>query len=262
MFSTLLPAFIILSVVAGLAAIVLSIASKKFKVKQDPRIEEILEALPGANCGGCGMAGCPAFAESVVKGEEPVCPVADDEAKAKVAKIMGQTVKATEKTTARVMCSGTSENVQENINYKGINDCRGAKKLGQSSKACKYACYGLGTCVDVCPFDAIKIVDGIAVVDSDKCTSCGKCIEACPQALIKIVPAKKTTTIKCNSNDKGADAKKNCKVACIGCMMCVKKCPVDAITVTNFLAKIDYTKCINCKQCISVCPTKAIKEVK
>jgi electron transport complex protein RnfB len=260
-FSTLLPAFIILAAVAGLAAIVLSLASKKFRVEQDPRVAEILEALPGANCGGCGFAGCGAFAESTVAGQEPLCPVADETANKIVADIMGTEVKQTEPTTARVMCSGTSDHTAKTAKFQGVIDCRAATTMGRSEKPCQYSCYGFGTCAAVCPFDAIEIKDGVAIINTEKCTSCGKCIKACPQEIIKIVPSKKTTTISCSSHDKGAIAMKKCKVSCIGCTKCVKECPVQAISMVNFLAVIDYTKCVNCKKCIPVCPKKAIREV-
>jgi Na+-translocating ferredoxin:NAD+ oxidoreductase RNF subunit RnfB len=264
LFETLLPAFISLVIIAGLAALVISLASKRFRVEQDPRVNKVLEALPGANCGGCGHAGCGAFAESVVHGIEGVCPVADAAAKRLISQVMGkedQSDTETETVIARVFCQGTYENAVFNVDYKGVADCRAAKQFGTSDKACKYACYGFGTCQKACPFDAIEMKNGIAVINRDKCTSCGKCVAACPQSLITIVPKRKTTTITCHSNDKGAVAKSNCKVACIGCMKCVKECPVQAISVSDFLAKIDYTKCVNCKKCIKVCPMGTIREL-
>ncbi|MBN1114446.1 MAG: RnfABCDGE type electron transport complex subunit B [Oligoflexia bacterium] len=236
-------------------------ASKKFRVERDPRVDEILEALPGANCGGCGFAGCAAFAETVVKGTEHVCPVADETSKKIIAGIMGQEHREAEPRTARVFCSGTRDNAAVSALYTGVSDCRAAKLMAGGEKSCRYSCFGLGTCKSVCPFDAIIIENGLAVILPDKCTSCGKCVEACPQMIISIVPKQKTTTIACSSHDKGPAAKGNCKVACIACMRCVKECPEKAITIKNFLAVIDYTKCVNCGKCIAVCPMKTIREV-
>lgn len=261
MFTTILPAIIVLVFLSLLAALILSYASKKFKVELDPRVAEILEKLPGANCGGCGFAGCGAFAESTVNGVEGVCPVTDEKTKILIAKILGKSFSATEKTVARVFCSGTNTNAKNNKTYEGINNCNSAKALGGSSKACSYACYGLGTCVDVCMFNAINIIDGVAVIDKNKCTSCGMCVEACPQKVIRLVPVSKPVSIPCSTQSKGAVSKKNCDATCIACTKCVKECPSQAISIVNSHAIIDYVKCTDCKKCISVCPVKIIREV-
>jgi Na+-translocating ferredoxin:NAD+ oxidoreductase subunit B len=260
--TVLIPALVIFIMVASFAAIILSIANKKFRVKQDPRIEEITEALPGANCGACGFGGCSAFAEAIIEGGGAKCPAVTEEAEENIAKILGlELASKTEKKIARVMCSGTSDNASTNAEYLGIMDCRAAKTIGKSEKSCTFACYGLGTCAAVCPFGAIKMENRVAVVDSEKCTGCGICISACPQGLIALVYKKKTTTIACSSYDKGAVARGNCKVACIACTKCVKECPVQAISIKDSLAVIDYEKCVNCKKCIAVCPMKTIREV-
>ncbi len=263
MSTVLIPALVIFVAVAIFAAVILSMANKKFRVKQDPRIEEITEALPGANCGACGFGGCSAFAEAMIESDsQSKCPAVSEEAEQKIAKILGhEPVAKKDKKIARVLCSGTCDNATTNAEYLGIMDCRAAKTIGKSEKSCTYACYGLGTCASVCPFGAIKMENRVAVVDPEKCTGCGICISACPQGVIALVYKKKTTTIACSSHDKGAVARNNCKVACIACTKCVKECPVQAISIQDSLAVIDYEKCVNCKKCIAVCPMKTIREV-
>ncbi|MEJ8553156.1 RnfABCDGE type electron transport complex subunit B [Tepidibacter sp. Z1-5] len=238
----------------------LAYASKKFAVEVDPRVEAINEALPGANCGGCGYPGCGGLANAIVAGEAPVngCPVGGSDTAAKVAEIMGQVSQDGEKTVAKVICKGTCNNAKEKSEYYGINDCRAAALVSGGSKSCQYGCLGLGTCVNVCQFGAITIKDGIASIDKDKCVSCGKCLEVCPKSVIDWVPYSQEVVVECNSEEFGKDVKSKCSVGCIGCGMCAKACPFGAITMEGKLAKIDYTKCTQCMICTEKCPTKAI----
>lgn len=239
----------------------LGVAAKKFAVEVDPLVPIVRDLLPGANCGGCGFAGCDAFANALVKGEARPngCPVNNSDNAAKIASALGQEAVTGEKTTAFVKCNGTCENASEKYEYYGISSCKSATMLqGTGSKACEYGCLGMGDCFDVCMFDAIRIEDGIAIIDEEKCVSCGACVNACPKQLIEIVKASGYTRVKCNSKDKGKEVKEKCKVGCIGCGICVKQCEDDAIHVTDALAKIDYDKCINCGKCVAKCPTKAI----
>lgn len=261
MFTTILPAIIVLVLLSLLSALILSYANKKFKVELDPRVSEILKKLPGANCGGCGYAGCSAFAESSVNGVEGVCPVTDEKTKALIAKILGKDCSSKEKTQARVYCSGATNIAKDNKAYDGIKDCVSAKAFGGSSKACAYACYGFGTCVKICPFYAITIENGLAVINKNKCTGCGLCVDVCPQHLIRLTDIKKPVFIPCSTQNKAVISKKNCDASCIACMKCVKECPSQAISIINSHAVIDYTKCTDCKKCISVCPVKIIREV-
>ncbi|NLL69541.1 MAG: Fe-S cluster domain-containing protein [Epulopiscium sp.] len=239
----------------------LGYASKKFAVPVDPKIPLIRDVLPGANCGGCGYAGCDAFAKAVAEGNASpdACPVGGATVAQQVAEILGLTVQEKEPTVAFVKCNGTCEKSQNQYNYYGIPDCKEAALLpGGGAKSCSYGCMGLGSCVKACPFDAIEIRDGIAVVIEEKCTSCGNCVKACPKGLIEIVPLAKKVRVACNSNDKGKDVRGFCQVGCIGCRMCVKACQYDAINVTNQLAHVDYEKCTQCMACVEKCPTKAI----
>lgn len=239
----------------------LAFASQKFAVEIDPRALQIRDALPGANCGGCGLPGCDGFANAVVDGTADVngCPVGGAECAAKLAAIMGVEVSDSAKQIARVICAGDNTKAKEKYEYYGIQDCTAAAMISGGSKSCQYGCLGLGTCVKACQFDAIDITDkGIAVINPDKCTACGKCIDVCPKAVIDMVPYDQDVYVDCNSKDRGKPVKENCSVGCIGCQICVKACPFDAMKFENNLAFIDYDKCTNCMICAEKCPTKAI----
>lgn len=262
MASSLLISVVSMGALGGLFGAGLAWASRKFAVQVDPRIDAIEEALPGANCGGCGQAGCRNFAEALVEGKVSVngCPVGGSEVAAKLAEIMGVEVgDSDERLVAKVRCRGGRQEATQRADYIGITDCRAALLVGNGPKGCEYGCLGLGSCVEACPFDAIRMgPNGIPVVDTEACTACGNCVAACPQDLIALVPESKQVHVLCRSFDKGKDVRQNCQVGCIGCKACEKVCPVDAIHVTNFLAEIDYDKCINCGACAAKCPTKAI----
>lgn len=259
---TILIAVAVLAAISILAALLLAYASKKFAVKEDPRVEELNEILPGGNCGACGKAGCKDFAEGAVKGEDINCPVASPEVQKDIAKILGKEVDPNAvKLVARVMCNGTNANAKHIAEYDGIQDCVAMAATGKSNLACSYGCFGLGSCVKACQFDAIDIIDGTAVINPEKCTSCGECVDSCPQHIIKMVPYDKTVTVVCSNHDKGADSMKVCSVSCIGCTKCVQICPTKTIEMQDMLAVINHDGCVMCRKCIDVCPTHAIKEV-
>lgn len=258
--SILLPV-VILGVMGLIFGGGLAYASQKFAVEVDPKIAGIRNALPGANCGGCGFPGCDGFATAVAEGRAPAngCPVASEEAVQAIAAILGQSVSAGEKQVARVICAGGTDKCKEDFEYYGVEDCKAANMFKGGSKSCKYGCLGLGTCVRVCPFDAIIVSeDRLAVIDPEKCTACGKCVEECPKNVIKMVPYAQDVFVDCNNKEKGKDVKQKCEVGCIGCQICVKACPFDAFIFENNLATIDYSKCRNCMVCVQKCPTKAI----
>lgn len=239
----------------------LGVAEKQFAVEVDEREEAIIGVLPGNNCGGCGYAGCSGLAAAIVKGEAPVnaCPVGGAPVAAKVGAIMGQDAGEMTKMVAFVKCAGTCEKAKENYKYTGTKDCVMVNMMQNGGpKACTFGCLGEGSCVAACPFDAIHIQDGIAVVDKEACKACGKCVAACPRHLIELVPYEQKHLVQCSSLDKGKDVMSVCSVGCIGCKMCEKVCEFDAVTVTNNVAHIDPEKCKNCGKCAEKCPKKII----
>ncbi len=239
----------------------LGFAGKAFAVEVDPREEAISGVLPGNNCGGCGYAGCSGLAAAIVAGEAEVgtCPVGGAAVAAQIAEIMGVEAGEQVRMTAFVKCGGTCDKAKTDYKYNGVEDCTivGFMQNG-GPKSCNYGCLGYGSCVKACPFDAIHVENGVAVVDKEACKACGKCVAACPKHLIELVPYEQKHLVQCSSQDKGKDVMKACSVGCIGCMMCKKVCPNDAITVENNIAHIDPEKCTNCGLCAEKCPKKII----
>ncbi len=269
MSSILLFSILMLSLLGVTLAVILYFVAQKFKVSEDPRIDEVEAVLPGANCGGCGYPGCRGFADAFVKAEDITtmfCPVGGNETMKAAAAIMGKTVEAKDPMVAVVRCSGSPENRNRIVEYNGASSCKLATSLYSGDTACQYGCLGLGDCVAVCKFDAIYIdpVTLLPVVDEEKCTACGACVKACPKFIIELRkkgPKGKRIYVSCVNKDKGGVARKACTVACIGCGKCVKACPHEAITLENNVAYIDYNKCKLCRKCVEECPTGAILEL-
>ena len=266
---------IAIALLGGLGLIfglVLAAASKVFYVETDPRLDQLNACLPGANCGGCGYAGCGAYAEAVLNGEAPIgaCASGGNECAQAMSAIMGVKAAAVTRKVALVRCSGAKEyDAEGNLvkgskvkaNYEGFHDCLAASKVGGSGPlACKFGCLGYGTCTTACKFGAISVQNGVAVVDEDLCVGCMACANVCPRNLIIPVEPSRNVVIACNSMAKGAATTRACTVGCIGCGKCKKVCPNDAITVENGLARIDYSKCVQCGLCATVCPKKLIKD--
>ncbi len=251
---------VVLGAMGLLLGLGLAFAAKKLAVEKDPRVERIEALLPGANCGGCGYPGCPAFAEAVVKGEAPPegCVAASASVDARIAEAVGAEVSDSVRKIALVRCAG-GHSAREVFEYRGPSECAAAGMVMGGQKACPYGCLGFGDCVRVCPFDAIEMgPDGVPVVDPEACTGCGKCVAACPKDIIELWPVNRQVVVACSSRERGGVARKACTVACIGCRKCAKVCPVDAITVEENLASIDPEKCVNCGLCAGECPTGAI----
>lgn len=256
-----LLATLIVGIVGLLIGLFLCFFSEKFAVPVDEKELAVRAELPGNNCGGCGFAGCDGLAAAIAKGEAEVsaCPVGGDAVANAIAAIMGVEASEGGRMVAYVKCAGTCEVANTAYDYSGPADCLMASMApGGGGKACSYGCLGFGNCVKACPFDAIHVVDGVAMVNREACKACGKCVEACPKNLIELIPETAKEMVKCSSRDKGKDVMQACKVGCIGCGLCAKACPVEAVTVTNNLAHIDAEKCTGCGACAEKCPKKII----
>ena len=265
----IIPTVVSLSILGLVLAVVLYLVAQKFKVEEDPRIDEVEAQMPGSNCGGCGFAGCRAFAENCVKAgslEGFFCPVGGNAVMQKVADALGLQVEEKEPMVAVVRCHGTCDNRETTNVYDGCSSCKVKANLYSGDTGCKYGCLGCGDCVQACKFGALSMnpKTGLPEVDETKCTACGACVKACPKGIIELRNKGKKSMrvfVKCVNKDKGAVARKACKVACIGCGKCKTVCPFDAITVENNVAYIDFTKCRLCRKCAEACPTKAIWDV-
>lgn len=259
---------ITLSALGALAALVLFFIAKKFKVYEDPRIDEVESILPAANCGGCGFPGCRAFAEALVKADDISalnCPVGGSDVMSKVATVLGKVIEAKEPQIAVVRCNGTPEHRKRTTIYEGASSCEVVHNLYTGETDCAFGCLGLGDCVIACDFDAIYMDEKKRLpIVKDNCIACGACVTACPRNIIELRNRGKKDRrifVSCVNKDKGAPAKKACSVACIGCGKCVRVCPFDAIVLENNLAYIDFEKCKLCRKCVEVCPTNAIHEL-
>ena len=253
---------IVVVVVLGLAGgVILVLASKFMAVYEDPRIAQVTECLAGANCGGCGYAGCADYAKAIVENGAPTfkCAPGGDKTADAINTIMGNATDDRPSLRATVICAG-GENCGKRFDYQGIQTCAAAASIAGGPSACAYGCLGLGSCEKACPFEAIHVIDGVARVDEEKCKACNKCVDICPRHIIALEPykTKRHVTIPCSSHDKGVDARKVCDNGCIGCSLCAKSCPKEAITMVNNLAVIDYEKCIGCGICAQKCPRKLI----
>ena len=261
-----------IAILAGLGlvlSLVLYLVAAKFKVEEDPRIDEVEKVMPGANCGGCGFAGCRAFADAAVKApnlDNNYCPVGGNEVMKKVAAILGYEVAEKTPQVAVVRCNGTCENRPKVNTYDGDKSCKVKAALYSGDTACPFGCLGCGDCVEACQFGALSMdpETGLPVVDETKCTACGSCVKACPKHIIELRnkgPRGMRVYVSCVNKDKGVVARKACSAACIGCGKCAKVCAQEAITVESNLAYIDFTKCKLCKKCVAECPTGAIHAV-
>lgn len=264
--NTLVFTVLTLSVLGVLLAVILYFVAQKFKVEEDPRIDEVEKMLPGANCGGCGFAGCRAMSEALVTRDNIgslFCPVAGGEVMKSIAGYLGKTAAEKAPMVTTMRCGGSCQKRPKVNHYDGALNCAVVNTFYVGESACAFGCIGYGDCVHACKFGALHINEetGLVEVDPDKCTACGACVKACPKGLFELRkkwPKNRAIYVACRSKNRGSVVMKACKAGCIGCGKCAKVCPFGAITVDNYLAYIDSEKCKLCRKCVNECPTGAI----
>lgn len=252
---------VIIGSIGLLVGIVLIWASIKFAVETNPMVEEVIEVLPGANCGACGYAGCSDFAEKVVREEAILegCPVGGFDVAKQIGTKLGKEVKEAEKVYPFVRCNGGVHCIDK-IDYIGIDDCKAVMMISDGEKGCSFGCMGRGTCVRACPFGAITMGDDrLPRINKNMCKSCGICVNECPNSILVLANESEKVHVLCRSRDKGKAVKAVCEFGCIGCRICAKNCPEEAITVSDFLAEIDQEKCTTCGLCVENCPQNTIE---
>jgi len=257
------PAGVIMLALSGSFAVALLIASEKLKVKVDPKIEQIHEALPHLDCGACGFAGCSSYARAVLAKPELIgkCAPGGPETSGKIAEILSLQISDSGAPKRPIVhCRARAEDKIYYGKYQGIPTCTAANALA-NVQACKFGCLEFGDCVNACKFDALHIVYGLAAVDYEKCTGCGACSKACPRNLIEMVPFgyENMMTVACSSKEAGKSTRHTCKVGCIGCGICVKQ--TDIFSTEDNLARLDYEKYQPSEQtetALNKCPTGVI----
>lgn len=243
-------------------AVLLAIANRKLYVYEDPRIDQVEEMLPRANCGACGSPGCRPFAESLVKGtvDPGLCTVNATEITQSIADFLGVEVLQREKRVARLACAGGTHVAYYRAKYQGLESCRAADVVSGGGKGCAWGCLGLADCERSCEFDAINMDrHGLPVVNEENCVACGDCVEACPKDLFSLQPLSHKLWVACKNLIEGDEAEALCEVACTGCGRCAADAPEGLITIQHNLARIDYTKNgLASRVAIERCPTGAI----
>ena len=262
--SVIITAVVSVTIIGTICAIILNVASQLMYVKVDIRVTQLLEVMPGTNCGACGYPGCSGYATALLSGEDVkvnLCTPGGSETLSKISAILGVEAGTIEQKIAVVSCAGDQKARQKKMDYFGLQTCEAAKSLFGGDNACAFGCLGYGDCQTVCPSDAVCMENGLARIIMNLCTGCGLCVKACPNSLISIDNADIPVFVACKNIEKGAVVRKKCSSGCIACNKCVKECPDEAIVIEDNLAKIDYSKCSGCRRCVEVCITKCILPV-
>lgn len=261
-FTTLLWVIVIVAVLAIVFSVLIILVSKLCAVKEDEKEKLVKENLAGANCGGCGYAGCADFAKALIAGKAKLCDcgATGNEEKAVIANALGIEFTASSPVFAVVKCAG-GNNAADKYEYVGNKDCVAENSAIGGRKVCSSACLGGGTCAKACTEEGVNIENGVAKPDRALCVGCGACVRACPKGLIELIPRSAKVYVACSSKCKGKEVLSACTVGCIGCGLCAKNCPQGAIIMQDNLAVIDYSKCTGCMLCVQKCPRKTIKEL-
>ena len=262
---TIFATTLVIALVALVCGVALAFVAKRFSVEENPLVAALLAELPGANCGGCGRAGCEAYARDMAEHDAPCdrCTAGGPAVAAALARILGREAPASaERKVAVVLCTGGFTTSTRRFAYNGVADCGAVQTAAGGDKTCAYGCLGYGSCARVCPARCIRVEGGIAVVDRDRCLGCGACVAACPRGVIVLAPVSHRTHVLCRSHDKGASVHQYCSHGCIGCGLCTKFDKSGTISMDNALAVVDYTKPPLDNPTLSAkCPGSCIREV-
>ena len=259
--NTLMLAVVSVTAIGAISAVVLTVAAKVMAVEVDERFPMVRGELPGANCGACGFAGCDSYAQALIDDTDlktNLCVPGGSECAMKLSDALGRAFEAVEFKVAVVRCSGTCDKTSDKVEYQGYDSCKASKLFFGGKGSCSYGCVGCGDCISACSYGAIKVENGVAVIDPCLCVGCGACAKICPSKIISIVPASANVYVGCSSKDKGVVVRKNCTIGCIACKKCERECEASAITVDNNIATIDYSLCTGCGKCAEVCMTGCI----
>ena len=252
---------LVITLIGLVCGVALAIIAKKFAVKENPKVAEVEATLPGANCGGCGYAGCAAYAKAIVEEGAPInkCGPGGAACVEALGRLLGLAASAPEPVMAFVRCAGDRAASLRRSEYNGVTDCAAAQIVAGGWKECQYGCLGFGSCARACEFGAIAIRNGLAVINPARCTGCGLCVTKCPRNLILMVPTRHRIHVRCNSPEKGAVVRKICSTGCIGCGLCVKAEGGVSMHMEGALARVDYTKPpVENEIVVTRCPPKNI----
>ena len=253
-------AVIVMMCLGAVAGAGLAVAYRFFGVREDPRIENICDVLPGANCGACGYPGCREYAKAILTGKDIcLCPAGGNETTQKIAEILGVEAEEMISKVAVVRCAGTFDVTSWRSEYRGVEDCGAAQLVQSGPTACNMGCLGFGTCADICPEDCITVEEGVAIVDMQRCTGCGLCVKECPRGIIELVPRERRVHVLCSNHQAGKDVRGLCKVGCTACKLCAKSS--EWFVVENNLANVKEGVGKGGREAALVCPTGTIVDL-